>query len=90
LVPYIVIMTDPKVLLKDIVIDSENKAITVMAGMLEVAQSRGVFNMEESSKIWECIKKFHRKPEKKALPGAVEEGADGEKANNVMIDINEK
>jgi|TARA_B110000858_G_scaffold170469_1_gene200285 hypothetical protein len=87
-------MTDPKVLLKDIVIDSENKAITVMAGMLEVAQSRGVFNMEESSKIWECIKKFHRKPAQGALPGAVEgaveEGADGEKANNVMIDINEK
>jgi hypothetical protein len=82
-------MTEPKVMLKDIVIDSENKAITVMAGMLEVAQSRGVFNMEESSKIWECIKRFHRKPAQTDDQGA-DQGADDEKANNIMMDINEK
>ena len=50
--------SNPKVLLKDIIIDSQNTAISVMAGMLEIAQSRGTFNMEESAKIWECIKKL--------------------------------
>ena len=47
--------SNPKVLLKDIIIDSQNTAISVMAGMLEIAQSRGTFNMEESAKIWEDI-----------------------------------
>tara|TARA_B110000971_G_C20022216_1_gene506916 strand:- start:1224 stop:1463 length:240 start_codon:yes stop_codon:yes gene_type:complete len=70
-----------KVLLKDIVIDSESKAITVMAGMLEVAQSRGVFNIEESAKLWECIKKFQVPPPIKQKD---------EEKTNVVMNINEK
>jgi hypothetical protein len=45
--------------------------------------------MEESSKIWECIKRFHRKPAQTDVQGA-DQGADDEKANNIMMDINEK
>tara|TARA_B110000285_G_scaffold17750_4_gene17322 strand:+ start:1590 stop:1841 length:252 start_codon:yes stop_codon:yes gene_type:complete len=52
--------------LKDIVIDSQNTAISVMAGMLEIAQSRGTFNIEESSKLWECIKQFRTPAETQA------------------------
>tara|TARA_X000000368_G_C22978814_1_gene688923 strand:- start:59 stop:406 length:348 start_codon:yes stop_codon:yes gene_type:complete len=50
----------PQILLKDIHITNDNVAISVMAGMLEIAQRRGAFNMEEASKIWECIQKLQQ------------------------------
>ena len=83
-------MTDAnqKVLLKDITIDSQNTAISVMAGMLEIAQSRGAFNMEESSKIWECIKILRgpqpSQPVLSSAPETIEE------QGNVQLEINEK
>tara|TARA_X000000368_G_C22507019_1_gene483199 strand:- start:7 stop:306 length:300 start_codon:yes stop_codon:yes gene_type:complete len=49
-----------QILLKDIHIDSETMAVSVMAGMLEIAQRRGTFNIEESAKIWECIQKLQK------------------------------
>ena len=75
--------SNPKVLLKDIIIDSQNTAISVMAGMLEIAQSRGTFNMEESAKIWECIKILRGPPQQ------VQEKPE-EKTNNVVFEVNEK
>ena len=83
-------MTDAnqKVSLKDITIDSQNTAISVMAGMLEIAQSRGAFNMEESSKIWECIKKLRGpQPSQPVLSSASETI---EEQGNVQLEINEK
>ena len=71
--------------LNDIVIDNENMAVNVMAGMLEVAQSRGVFNIEESSKIWECVS-FLRKTEEKATNDTDMKKEDP----NVQMKINEK
>jgi hypothetical protein len=79
--------SNPKVLLKDIIIDSQNTAISVMAGMLEIAQSRGTFNMEESAKIWECIKKLRGPPQQ--VQEKPEEKPE-EKTNNVVFEVNEK
>jgi hypothetical protein len=73
-----------KKLLKNIVIDDENIAVSVMAGMLEVAQSRGAFNMEESSKTWECIS-FLRNLQQKA-----NSDTDKNQQSNVQLEINEK
>lgn len=41
-------------------IENENIALNVMVSYLNVAQRRGVFNMAESAKIWECIQKFQK------------------------------
>ena len=42
-------------------VTDENTALNILVGFLDVAQKRGVFNLEESHKIWECIKKFQVK-----------------------------
>jgi len=46
--------------LLDIEIKDENDALNVMVGFLGLAQKRGVFAINESAKIFECIKKFQK------------------------------
>jgi hypothetical protein len=46
--------------LVNIPITSENISLNVMVGFLNVAQKRGVFNVQESAKIWECIQVFQK------------------------------
>ena len=47
--------------LTNIEITSENVALNVMVAFLNLAQRRGVFNMAESAKLWQCIQKFQQK-----------------------------
>jgi hypothetical protein len=44
----------------DIEIKDENVALNVMVSFLALAQKRGTFALEESAKIWECIKMFQK------------------------------
>ena len=44
--------------LLDVEITDENTALNVMIGYLGVAQKRGTFAINESAKIYECVKKF--------------------------------
>jgi glutathione synthase/RimK-type ligase-like ATP-grasp enzyme len=44
--------------LVDIPINDENTALNVMVGFLHTAHKRGVFTIDESAKILECISKF--------------------------------
>ena len=46
--------------LVDIPIIDENTALNVMVGFLNVAHKRGVFTIDESAKIWECISRFQK------------------------------
>ena len=46
--------------LVDVVIADENTALNVMVGFLSLAHKRGVFGIDESAKIWECIKIFQK------------------------------
>jgi hypothetical protein len=39
-------------------IENQNMALNVMIGFIGVAQRRGVFAIDESAKIFECIKSF--------------------------------
>jgi translation initiation factor 6 (eIF-6) len=48
--------------LVDVEVADENVALNLLVGFVSIAQRRGVFSMEESSKIWECIKKFQKPP----------------------------
>ena len=44
--------------LLDIPVTDENSALNVMVGFLGLAQKRGAFAINESSKLFECIKIF--------------------------------
>ena len=47
--------------LLEIEVTNENTALNVLIGFLNIAQKRGAFAINESSKIHECIKVFMRK-----------------------------
>jgi hypothetical protein len=51
----------PEVKLVDIAVTDENVALNVLVSFLNLAQRRGVFSIDESSKIWECVKIFQKK-----------------------------
>jgi len=44
--------------LVDVNITDENTALNVMVSFLHLAQKRGAFNLQESAKVWECVKLF--------------------------------
>lgn len=46
--------------LVDIPIKDENTALNMMVSFLTLAYKRGVFGIDESAKIWECIKMFQK------------------------------
>ena len=46
--------------LLDIEITDENVALNVMVMFLNLAQNRGAFRIDESAKIFECIKTFQK------------------------------
>jgi hypothetical protein len=57
---------ESKVKLVDIEITNEFVALNVLVSFLNLGQRRGVFSIDESAKIWECIKKF-QKPEQQQV-----------------------
>ena len=52
--------TDIKNRLLNTTINDENTALNVMVSFLNLAQRRGIFSIDESAKIWECINKFQK------------------------------
>jgi len=46
--------------LVDIEIKDEITALNVIVSFVNLAQRRGVFSIDESAKIWECIKIFQK------------------------------
>ena len=46
--------------LVDIEVTNEIVALNLMVSFLNLAQRRGIFSIDESAKIWECIKKFQK------------------------------
>jgi hypothetical protein len=49
-----------EVRLVDIPIAYENTALNVMVSFLTLAHKRGAFGIDESAKIWECIRMFQK------------------------------
>lgn len=56
----VVVEEEKKVSVVDVVVDSENTALNLLVSFITIAQRRGVYSIEESSKIWECIQKFQK------------------------------
>ena len=48
----------PEVPLVNIKVDDDNVALNLLVAFVGVAQKRGSFNVQEASKIWECISRF--------------------------------
>ncbi len=46
--------------LVDISISDENTALNVIVSFVTLAHKRGAFGIDESAKIWECIKMFQK------------------------------
>ena len=49
---------EQQVSILDVPIENENMALNVLVSFVNLGQRRGVFNIQESAKIWECIQKF--------------------------------
>jgi hypothetical protein len=54
--------------LVDVPIKDENVALNVMVSFLTLAHKRGVFSIDESAKIYECIKMFQKPPPPQQQP----------------------
>jgi len=50
----------PQVKLVDIEVKDEVVALNLIVSFLNLAQRRGAFSIDESSKLWECIRKFQK------------------------------
>jgi hypothetical protein len=49
-----------EVRLVDVAVTDENTALNMMVSFLTLAHKRGAFGIDESAKIWECIKIFQK------------------------------
>lgn len=49
-----------EVKLVDVPVTSEVVALNLIVSFLNLAQRRGAFTIDESAKIWECVKKFQK------------------------------
>jgi hypothetical protein len=50
--------TEQQIRFVDVEVSSDNIALNLMVAFLNMAQRRGAYSMDESSKIWECVKRF--------------------------------
>ena len=55
-------LTPQQTRLVDTVISDQHVALNVIVGFIGVAQKRGIFQLDESAKLYECIKMFHGEP----------------------------
>jgi hypothetical protein len=44
--------------LVDVPVTNQNEALQLIVTFLNLAQKRGAFNLDESAKLWECVKLF--------------------------------
>ena len=66
--------TTPQLKLVDVELTSQNVALNVIIGFITLGQQRGVYSIQESAKIWECIKMFQ--PQQSNAAAAVEEAVE--------------
>jgi len=50
-----------QVRLVDIPLNTQQDALQLIVTFLHLAQKRGAFTLDESAKLWECIKMFNYK-----------------------------
>ena len=91
----------PKTLLVDLPVDSPQTALNVIISFTTIAQKRGAFTLQESAKLWDCIKFFtgsepitqpksaeHKCAEPKCAETCAETCADASESN-ITLDVTE-
>ena len=51
---------EKEIRLVDVPVTDENVALNLMVSFLSLAQKRGCFGLDESAKIWECVRRFQK------------------------------
>ena len=51
---------EQKTRLVDIEVTDQNVALNLIVSFINLAQRRGAFSLDESSKIWDCVKRFQK------------------------------
>jgi len=46
----------------DVPVTNENVALNLLVTFVNIAHKRGAFSLDESAKIWECVKMFQKDP----------------------------
>jgi hypothetical protein len=46
--------------LVDVPVNTQNDALQLLVTFINLAQKRGAFTLDESAKLWECIKIFQQ------------------------------
>ena len=46
--------------LVDVQVSNQNEALQLIVTFLNLAQKRGAFTLDESAKLWECVKMFQK------------------------------
>ena len=64
--------------LVDVELTTQNVALNVIIGFITLGQQRGVYSIQESAKIWECIKMFQQQVASNEVEKAVEESVNME------------
>ena len=54
-------ITTKPVKITEVEITNENVALNILVGFLELAHKKNAFTIEETAKIWECIRVFQPK-----------------------------
>ena len=76
--------------LVDVNLDSQNTALNVIIGFITLGQQRGVYTIQESAKIWECIRMFQLpQPTTNQVQQTVEQAVEQtvEQGENVNMDV---
>jgi len=51
---------EPPQKLVDVPVTNPSEALNVLVSFVSLAQKRGAFTIDESAKIWDCIKQFQK------------------------------
>ena len=54
-------MEEPQQKIVDVPVTNPSEALNLLVNFIALAQKRGSFTIDESAKIWECIKQFQTK-----------------------------
>lgn len=54
-------MEEPQQKLVDVPVTNPSEALSLLVTFIGLAQKRGSFTIDESAKIWDCIKQFQAK-----------------------------
>ena len=78
--------TPPQPKLVDVQLTNQNVALNVIIGFITLGQQRGVYTIQESAKIWECIRMFQQ-PQPQSSSSEVEKSVEQSVEQSVKMEV---